>query len=207
MVSDTLDGKLKVKVSGSEETIDVTLLVHTRQSIKIAEARNSDRGRVVFIIDKEKLGDGISHFTVFNNSNTPVCERLYFKKPSQWLPLEAKPDQKEYGTRRKVQVSIQSNSAQSGNFSVSVFRGDSLSSKKNIVSHLFLGSDLAGEVENPWYYFSEDPLAAQAVDNLMLTHGWRRFKWPAVVTGQAPITHLPELKGHLIQGKIVDGSG
>jgi hypothetical protein len=207
MVSDTLDGKLKVRVSGSEERMDVTLLVHTRQSIKIAEARNSDRGRVVFIVDTEKLAEGISHFTVFDNTNTPVCERLYFKKPSQWLQLEVKPDQKEYGTRRKVQVSIQSNSPQAGNFSVSVFRGDSLSSKKNIVSHLFLSSDLAGEVESPWYYFSDDPLATPAADNLMLTHGWRRFNWSSVVTGKAPITHLPELKGHLIQGRIVDSFG
>ena len=34
-----------------------------------------------FLLDDTKPGEGISHFTVFNEYRQPVCERLFFKKP------------------------------------------------------------------------------------------------------------------------------
>ncbi len=48
----------------------------------------------------------------------------------------------------------------------------------NIVSHFLLSSELKGEVYNPAHYFSDfKPQKKQQLDLVMLTHGWRRFKW------------------------------
>jgi hypothetical protein len=48
-------------------------------------------------------------------------------------------------------------------------------------------------VNNPYYYFSNgsDTLASQ-LDLVMMTHGWRRFKWDQLVRGQLPVIKNPE---------------
>ena len=208
MVSDTLGEKIKVTVRGNRTPFIAQLFVHTRQSIKVTEVKTAMQSVIEFIIDRNKLGDGISHFTILDGDNNPVCERLYFKKPDRIFDISLQADQKEYAVRRKVRLTLQSGQPNSGNLSVSVFRADSVSTHSNIVSNLFLSSDLAGEVESPEYYFTDDSLASLAADNLMLTHGWRRFKWESVFSEKLTIVqHLPELKGHLIQGKIVDNAG
>ena len=43
------------------------------------------------------------------------------------------------------------------------------------------------------------------MDNLMLTHGWRRFVWQDVFTQRPfPIHFSPECNGHIIRGKLVN---
>lgn len=46
----------------------VHLFIHTRQSPRHAEAKIIVNGMAEFIIDKNRLGDGISHLTIFNNA-------------------------------------------------------------------------------------------------------------------------------------------
>jgi hypothetical protein len=47
-------------------------------------------------------------------------------------------------------------------------------------------SDLPGQIESPDYYLqSETPEVREATDNLMLTHGWRRFRWEDVLKNSA----------------------
>jgi hypothetical protein len=73
-------------------------------------------------------------------------------------------------------------------------------------------ADLKGDIETPEYYFSNVTNAEtdQRLDNLMLTHGWRRLKWDVVLAGQVPaFEYLPEYDGHFITGKVlskIDGS-
>ena len=43
------------------------------------------------------------------------------------------------------------------------------------------------------------------MDNLMLTHGWRRFKWENVLQNKTPFFEfLPEYTGHIVTGKVVN---
>ncbi len=63
--------------------------------------------------------------------------------------------------------------------SMSVFLIDSLQSipGENILSYLLLRSDLKGKIECPEYYFANtDAATTEALDNLMLTQGWTRFR-------------------------------
>jgi hypothetical protein len=67
-----------------------------------------------------------------------------------------------------------------------------------------LSSELKGNIENPAYYFKDDSLTTQlALDNLMLTHGYREFEWKEILENDFPeITHQPEpsieIKGRVI---------
>ncbi|CAM3440080.1 hypothetical protein POKO110462_02920 [Pontibacter korlensis] len=190
------------------------LLGHTRQMIAIADVAVVSQGRAVFLVDKKLLADGIIHFTVFNANKQPVCERLYFKRPTQTLQLNVAADKAGYNSREKVTLDLLAEAgvgkAASANLSLAVFKLDSLQKNtgSSIESYIWLTSDLKGTIESPSYYFSAEGAAdREAMDNLMLTHGWSRFKWEDVL-GKEPASYkfLPEYDGHQIRGRVTSSA-
>jgi hypothetical protein len=194
---------------------NVLLFVHSRQVIATTELQSFVQGTATFTIKKNLLRDGISHFTIFNNELQPVCERLYFKRPTKKLNIALSNNLKEYETREKILLNIstanQNNQPVKANLSLSVFRLDSLPAfdHADITSYLYLTSDLAGTVEAPVYYVSTiDKDVDEATDNLMLTHGWRRFTWENIFTNKsAPPEFIPEYRGHIVKGTVRNLSG
>lgn len=207
--------QLQITVSAAgQQPEPIYLLGHSRQIIGVAESGNLQQGAATFVVDKSKLAEGISHLTVFNSKKQPVCERLYFKRPTQKLHIAAQADKAIYTTREKVTTNLLSQT-QAGqpvpaNLSVAVYKLDSLQAENatNLYTYIWLTSDLKGTVEQPSYYFTATgPGADEAVDNLMLTHGWSRFRWEDVLQEQKmPFKFLPEYDGHFISGKVTDAA-
>lgn len=213
MVKDSSDF-LRINVSskfpdGSPETIN--LLAHTRNQIASTQSGQLVQGKVIFFIDKKALRDGITHITLFNNAGSPVCERLCFKRPAESLVIEATSTSKRYSIRTKVEMELETRSSMTpvpANLSVAVFRMDSLQHQESVEigSYLLLTSDLRGTVESPSWYFSNTGTGSdEALDNLMLTHGWSRFNWATVLNPAADkILYMPEHRSHVITAKIID---
>lgn len=204
-VQDDGAGKVEATVKSTyTQSQDVFLFVHTRQSIKLAEKKTMNNGSVVFSIPESQLGEGISHFTLFDQRQQPISERLYFRTPASGLSIEANSDAKNYTTRKKVSVSIATKVP--ADMSLSVYRTDSLQgiAPQDIRTYLWLTSDLRGNIESPEYYFSANtPEVKQALDNLMLVHGWRKFNWTTLLnTRDFAFEHIAEFDGHVITGKI-----
>ena len=210
-LDDTDSDKLKIIVQHSGNTPEqVYLLGHTRQMIAFSEIEAINQGMATFLVDKNVLAAGITHFTVFNADKKPVCERLYFKPPTEKLEVQVSTDKARYGTREKVTLNLlaQANAGNptSAELSLAVYKLDALQGfpVTNIESYLWLSSDLKGTIENPAYYFSDAGATdREAMDNLMLTHGWSRFKWEDILE-QEPVVYsiLPEYNGHFINGKV-----
>ena len=210
------NGQLKITVQSPGDTWSppVWLLAHTRGSVKAAAASILRNGYAEFFVDMDKLGNGISHFTIFNEERQPVCERLFFKKPIQRLELTATADRPEYEPRKKVYIKIfaagQDGKPAPADMSMAVYRIDSLTGpdEMDISNYLWLSSDLAGGVESPaWYFTNQTAEAAEAVDNLMLTQGWRRFRWEDILRHKDPsFEFVPEYKGHIIKGKVTSNA-
>ena len=212
-LTDGSHGKLKITVRShsANDNQQLFLLVHTRQIIKNSQLARSDAsGEVSFYVDRDSLEDGVSVFTVFNNARQPLCERLYCKKPSKNLAIAINTNQAVYHTRNRVDLDLvakdQSGVPVQANLSMSVFLLDSLQPmpQEDIRSYLLLTSELRGYIESPGYYFNHDgPEATEALDNLMLTQGWRRFKWEDVFNDQHPyFEFLPETEGPVVNGRI-----
>lgn len=205
--------QLKITVSSTDKaTSAVYLFAHTRNDIRATEMRPIE-GETTFTLDKSVLGDGISHLTIFDADRKPVCERLYFKRPAQSLTITLKPDQNQYASRTNVvlNASVLASAGQSNqaSLSVAVYRVDSLANidSGDILSYLWMTSDLRGRIESPDYYLKpETAEVALATDNLMLTHGWRRFKWDEILSNKPPLSRpfLPEPNGHLVLGTVTD---
>jgi hypothetical protein len=211
-VNDNGSGQLQVMVNSTSTAGSVYLFAQTRNLIKAVETATITDGTALFNIDKNKLGDGISHITIFNDQRQPVCERLYFKRPVKNLVINATTDQQEYTIRKKVNIDIsakdQNNAPVTADLSLSVYRLDSLQSISNedIRNYLWLSSDLRGNIESPGYYFvNVNAKTDEAIDNLMLTQGWRRFDWNDVLKNKMPsFNFLPEYNGPIVNAKLVN---
>jgi len=203
--------KQSAGVSGNNNSL-IYLFIHTRGSVKWVASSAIQNGLAVFMIDSNIPGDGISQLTVFNNNKQPVCERLYFSYPKKKLQLTVQTDQSQYECRKKVNIDIftgdKDGKPRQADMSLAVYRIDSLQTidEVNIENYLLLTSDLTGSIESPDYYFKNTNSGAEEMmDNLMLTHGWRRFKWEDVLQNKKPsFGFVPEYNAHIISGKIID---
>lgn len=212
-LTDDGSGQLQVTVgtAGSVDQ-DVYLFAHTRQVVKVAKYTSLNNGSAKFKIDKSALGEGITHLTIFTGEHKPVCERLYFKRPTSSLAIDAAADNQQYGVRKKVNISLDAkNNAgaqQNASLSMSVYRLDAFQTLEpgDIASYLWLSSDLKGNIESPEYYLKNNtPEADAAADNLMLTQGWSRFQWSEVLKNKpASFAYLPEYNGHIVTGKLIN---
>ena len=170
----------------------------------------------VWRMPKKNYPNGIVHFTLFDAQGAPRCERLAFvQNGPAGLRVTVTPDQPGYGPHAPVQLTVRVADAagQPVAASLSVAVSDAglgalAPDAETVASNLLLTSDLVGHVENPGYYFREPTAATrQALDDLLLTQGWRRFVWKEVLAGQAPaVRFLPE-QDISLTGQIVSAIG
>lgn len=203
-------GRLGVKVyAKGSSSGDVFLFVKAAGLPDITRKATLEKDSALFILDKALLSEGVNQLDLLNGSGRPVCERLYAIPPHKTLTIDATSDQEAYGLRKKVRMSIAAKGGDGqwtpASLSMAVYRQDSLQSPDgmNISSYLWLGSDLRGRIESPDYYLSDEGLhSAAAWDNLMLTHGWRRFNWYDMhdLSSLMP----PEHRGQLITGRLTN---
>ena len=209
------DDNIKVAVTSSTKMANeqVYLFVHSSGLLINLQPGKISNGGAEFLLSKNKLSDGISHFTVFNHLLQPVCERLFFKQPAKKLSISLQQAGTAFDARSKVTVSISTENGFkepiSANMSLSVFLIDSLQTldHADIHSYLSLVSELKGNIESPGYYFddtnSKRREISEAADNLMLTQGWSRFRWDEILQPQnKAFEFIPELEGPIINGTV-----
>ncbi len=210
----TNNGRLAITVRamGIADRSMVYLFIHTRGLLKKFGSGRLENGKAIFSVDRDALGDGISQVTVFNSNGNPVCERLYFKYPEKELQIASSAGQSEFSIRKEVNLNFSSTNAngkpEMADLSISVYRLDSLQhpDESDISHYLYLVSDLGGSIESPAFYFNkENSSREEDMDNLMLTHGWRRFIWNDVLQKKpTAIRYSPEYHGHILEGKLVN---
>ena len=201
---------IKINIKTNTNDRNALVMIHSQQEIIISQQVALTNGAAELEIEKSKLKDGISTITLFNENSQPVCERLYFKKPQQHLVINASADNSQYALRKKVTIQVtakeESQLSAASEMSMAVYRLDSLPAKnENIYQYIWLLSELKGGIESPEYYFDNNGEEVDAsLDNLMLTHGWRRYKWDEILKNTAPkLTYLPEIEGHIVSARIV----
>jgi len=210
-LDDTDPEFISVTVNSNLTTAQSTcyLFVHCRQTFTQAITTEFFNGKAIFKLPKSGLGEGISHFTVFNQGRQPVMERLYFKLPEKLLKIAVTTNKEIFKTREQVTLDLESQlpggAFTQSSLSASIIKLDSnlLVEANNIVHYFYLQSDLTGWVESPETYFGKD--SGEMTDLLMLTHGWRRFNWKEILSNKIPsFEFLPEYSGQIINGKLVD---
>ncbi len=169
-------------------------------------------------IPKRDFPTGIAQFTVFDGRGEPVNERIAFIKSNDGMELHVSSAKKTYKSREKVTIDLESvnrfGEAVPGNFSVSVVDESKVpfeeANESTMLSNLLLSSDIKGYIEQPNYYFTDDTYEVnKALDNLMLTQGYRRFAWKEILSttpANKPL-YKAESLGTEISGRVLSLSG
>ena len=219
-VNNITDGVIKIllKTNIPGGLKNCTLIGQMRGKMILAKDNiKSNKDEAMIILSSEELPNGVLQLTLFGKNNEPHCERLVFIKSDFNIPsLDITTDKTNYKTRDKVEVIItpdKNNDIYYMNASMSVTNSGVLGMEKsyadNIVSNLLLTSDLKDNIENPGYYFSKDENKNErkrALDNVMITHGWRRFSWKEVFSENQPTLKYTPEKGFNISGQIVSAN-
>lgn len=138
-------------------------------------------------IPTDQLPSGILTITLFDKNWNPLAERITFINNHEYR-FEPGMEVQHWGLNKRARNELRIKVPDSlvANLSIAVTDAAIGSdSSNNIVSHLMLSSELKGEVYNPAQYFRPgNDSADQQLDLVMLTHGWRRFKWNDIVEGK-----------------------
>ncbi|HTI57366.1 TonB-dependent receptor plug domain-containing protein, partial [Mucilaginibacter sp.] len=102
-------------------------------------------------------------------------------------------------TTLNITATDQNNKGKQGTFSVAVISESKVQPDENeestIINNLLLTSELKGYIEQPNYYFTNtNEQTRAALDNLMLTQGYRRYEWKQIpdTASNTTIKYQPE---------------
>ncbi|HEV2831129.1 MAG TPA: hypothetical protein VGW31_04050 [Hanamia sp.] len=194
--------------SNNNKTLHVLGTMYQQPVFKIT--KELKEGIAQAIIPTEDLPSGILTITVFDDKWNPLAERITYINNEEYL-FHPEMTVQHWGLnkRAKNEIEISVPDSLSANLSVSVTDlSIDADTANNIISHLLLTTELKGKVNNPAYYFlNNSDSISQALDLVMLTHGWRRFNWEEVVKGILPTITYPRDTNYLsISGKIYGAS-
>lgn len=142
-------------------------------------------------IPLQELPQGIIEVTLFNSNLVPVAERLIYINPDRKLNITTELSKEIFPTRGKATLKITVKDEYGkpvvANLGVSIF--DKLyqnpRDSNNILSHFYLSTQLKGRIYNPSFYFNtKSKDREEALDLLMLTQGWRKYKWSEMNLGK-----------------------
>ena len=163
-----------------------------QQPVYLARVNLTTKVSVTASINIDSLPDGIMQVTIFTEDMHPIAERIVFINQNNYYfitDLHATGKNLTKKGRNILQIDV--GDTLLTNLSISVTdAGINPPDKKeeNIFSHLLLTSDIKGFVYDPAYYFSNNSDSVRLhLDLVMMTNGWRRFKWEDVLAGNWPV--------------------
>lgn len=147
-------------------------------------------------IPLEGIPTGMMQMTVFDANWKPLAERISFvNKEDYFFTTRVIPITKSTERRAKNTLVIDVPDTLKTNLSLAITDAGLTKADPdadNIVSHLLLSGDLRGYIHNPYYYFTgNDDTVRAHLDLVMLTNGWRRFKWEELAAGKLPTIKFP----------------
>ncbi len=196
------------ELSADRNANEVILFAHSRGDIKFSKIIALEDVPTKIKINKSQFSAGISHITLFNGRALPIAERLVFKYPGENInfTIEMNMSESFYNTATfDVLAQDDAGKPVQSFFSVAVtpeFKKGTTDLSANIKTTLLFSSDIRGAIEDPGFYFSGHPNAPQALDNLLLTQGWRRFNWNNLMAGEFPEIKNQRETGISVAGKI-----
>ena len=214
-VSDFNENYFRVTIKTNQETLnqfplhELVIAGTSHDSICVitnVTVRATDN---MVIIPKKKFPEGVSLITLIDTIGRTYCERVFYIHGKKNYSISIVSDNEVYAPKQKVtlQISVRDNydKPASANLSLSVVDGSQIEGfekKPDISSYLLLESEISGYIEQPFYYFDTTiPDRYQALDNLLLTQGWRNYVW-SFLSDTTIRFKYPVEKGISVSGKL-----
>ncbi len=179
------NNKITLTIKSTEKE-ELTIIAKSRGKEVKAFSFKAVKGENQFTTDTTDFPMGVIQVTLFDSKKIERAERLVFVNKNKQMSITIKTDKEKYLPREKVKMSIrvfdERELPMPAQLSLSVTDDRLISfadvKEGNILSKLLLEPDLKTKIFEPDFYFDpKEEKAGEAMDYLMLTHGWRRFVW------------------------------
>ena len=177
---------VRISASTNSQKTIINLIAQTSGETIFASSVKIEKVTTSVWLDKKAFPTGIAQFTLFNNNGEPLNERIAFVRGNDLMKLDVKTVKSAYRSKEHININLEAKDSKGkgvpGNFSVTVIDESKVpvdeSLENTIFTNILLTSDLKGYIEKPNYYFTnETDEVNKALDNLMMTQGYRRFAW------------------------------
>ncbi len=196
-------GLLTYSITRPELADDVfksfTVIAHMQQELVYRAKINMQRKtKISAPIMTDSMSDGILVLTVFNAAQVPVAERIAFiNNNNYYFNTDLHAVEKNITRHGKTVLQVDIGDTLLTNLSIAVTDAgfdSTVDNKENIYSSLLLSGDCKGYIYNAAYYFSSDADSVrEQLDLVMMTNGWRRFKWEEMLAYRWPkLVHRPD---------------
>ena len=178
-----------------------------QQLLYRAKANLAVKTSIEGIIPVENFPSGIVQLTVFTEDGSPLAERIVFmNRQDYYFITDLNAAVKDLGARGKNVIRIDVPDTIVSNLSIAVTDAEvnpATKEEEDIFSNVLLTSDIKGYVHHPAYYFSSDADSVAAhLDLVMMTNGWRRFRWEEVLANHWPALRFKPDNYLAIEGRI-----
>lgn len=198
--SSSFDGLKNLKLIGKQ-----------RNGIIFSSNIVGSKSKALVKIPKNILQDGIIQFTLLDDNDEPLAERLVFFESGNHMPtVQISPSKEHFGKRElvKLQISLDTLSQVKTKAYMSMAVADVSAIQPDdynldIKSQLLLDSEIKGNIEQPGYYFySKDPKRRENLDILMITQGWRKYRLDNPIAQHGSNSKYEHETGVKITGKV-----
>lgn len=207
-------GKVFVKVERNENNKNVynklIVVAQINNNIVYMGKLNMDESLDAVAIPKKDLPSGIMQITVFTEDRKPLVERLVFISNYSLNNEIIKPIATTFEKRKKNSLIVDVSAYKNLQAAVAVTNNETetFTTGTNILATLLLTNDLKGILFNPGYYFKDkEPSTLQHLDLLMMTNGWRRFKWDEIINNKFSTLKYPFERSLSVSGKVLQSNG
>lgn len=158
------------------------LAVHNGIKLKLVELPKFEDVEIAHNIPKNTLFSGINILTIFDETNLPIAERIYFNSDNAIINTFD-----EYTTRvigDSIEISLNYNNINElGDLSVSILPETSISSRAhhNIQSFNVFSPHILKGVENATAHLADATLYDKDLDVVLLNQGWSAYDWANII--------------------------
>ncbi|WP_339622887.1 hypothetical protein [uncultured Winogradskyella sp.] len=164
------------------------LTVHNGNEIEAFDITFNNNQKVIKIFDLNQMPSGVNIFTLFNENNKPILERLIFNYNGIDILKSNTISAKRINDSTTIRLNFyKPDITQLNNLSVSVLPQGTQSYNRhhNIISYTHLQPYIIGPLENAKYYFTDLNEAKKIeLDNLLITQGWSSYDWTNIFNQQ-----------------------
>ena len=187
-----------------------TIMVHANGILfKSYQIHFSQTNTVQFNINKKEMAGGIIYATVFDENLIPVAERLFYNFSRNIidrgsLTINAQPIEND-SVNLLIVLTDSLFKPQFAKLSLSILPGKTVLNhfKNNLLTESIFRPALRGTIENPNSYFEKyDIEHFIAIDNLLLTQGWRKYDWPTIINDTTHKFTYPFEEAFTIEGSV-----
>jgi hypothetical protein len=206
--NDQLHFKLE-KSADASKLIKIVVVGTINQKVVYRNSLNLENNIAEANINALDFPCGIMQLTAFDVNMSPLAERVVFiNNQRAFAKIQMKKESVSLSKRARNEFSVEIPDSIVTNLSVSVTdAGLGYDSSNNIYSDLLISGDLKGIIPDAASFLDNPVNANEHLNLLLLTHGWRRFNWETVVSGNFPELKYSKDAGFLsIRGEIRNSS-